>query len=114
MRLSPLASSEARRAPAQFLFWFVKSYSRNATPPGLLGSMAPVCTSKTPQPQAQAKTEDGKDRSRTSRTARKRFIKTLSRAWRPRGRASASRSGTTAGRDGSGDAEDVRRRRGRG
>src|SRR6185312_2084740 len=54
MRLSALSSDGAECSPAQFLFWFRKSYSKKteALPsPAIVGLDE---TSNTPQPQAQA------------------------------------------------------------
>src|ERR1700674_843194 len=58
--LSLLSSSDARDAPLHFLCWFELSYSRNAMPPGWVGIIERVATSKTPQPQAQAWTVEAK------------------------------------------------------
>src|SRR5579859_4505624 len=67
MRLSSLFSVGAECSPAQFLFWFRKSYSKKTMP---LASDAIVGldeTSNTPQPQAQARAALGA-RSRVADT----------------------------------------------
>ena len=54
MILSGLLAPGAEEVPLQFWVWFMKSYSSQTVPPLSVGSIVPVPTSNTPQPQAQA------------------------------------------------------------